>query len=46
MVDCAHAQKETSPAKSHEKQESDQEAKRKGRHAYSKSRTQAQTCGR
>jgi hypothetical protein len=46
MVNCAHAEKETSPTKSHEKQESDEAATRKGRHAYSKSGTQTQTCGR
>jgi len=44
MVDCAHAQEETSPTKSHEKQESEEAATRKG-HAHSKSRTQAQTYG-
>lgn len=45
MINCAHAQEKTSPAKINEKQESDQAAKRKGCHAYSKSRTQAQTRG-
>jgi hypothetical protein len=44
MVNCAHAQEKTSPAKSHEKQESDQAATREGRHAYSKGCTEAQDC--
>jgi hypothetical protein len=42
MVNCAHAQKETSPAKSHEKQESDQAAERESICAFSKGCPQTQ----
>jgi hypothetical protein len=42
MVNCAHAQEKTSPAKSHEKQESDQAAKRESLCAWSEGYTQTQ----